>query len=207
MRTRFLVNSLLSAVETVGALTVTTAVDRHLAELSRHRQYLAARSEHDESIPSVRATRVFAYLVRTRWPHRFTVRPATHFGRVLQSVTFVARRLPVCSEKKTEFVDVVRPICVNYANYRPSSACLPPVLELLPVAKTLSSPSVSGGVLLKLSPIGDSLREPRPTSVSSSVLIGSVGLLGTYLWRNPSSDLFNSLKMLSSSNCVSGSRE
>lgn len=58
----------------------------------------------------------------------------------------------------------------------PFRVSVPPVLEL---PYTLSSPSVSGGVLLKLSPIGDSLREPRPISASGSVLIGSVGLLGT----------------------------
>lgn len=189
-------------MEAVRTLAVTTTVDRHLAELSRHRKHLAARPEHDESVLPARVTRILAYLVRTRRSHRFTVRPATYFGRVLQSVTLLA--LLVCPEKKTEIVDA-RKIGLN--KLQTTLRALPPVLKLWLVAKVLSSPSVSGGVLLKLSPIGDNLREPRPTSASSSALIGSVGLLGTYLCRNPSSDLFISLKMLSSSNCVNGNRE
>jgi len=108
------------------------------------------------------------------------------------------------ASRRKQIVNTKRLILVNYAI---AFRRLPPVLELLLIAKTLSSPSISGGVLLKLSPIGDNLREPRPTSASGSVLIGSVGLLGTCLWRNPNSDLFISLKMLSSSNCVNGNRE
>lgn len=93
-------------MKTVRTLTVTTAIDRHLAELSCHRQYLPARSEHDESVPSVRVTRILAHLMRARRSYRFTVRPATHFRRVLQFMVLVARGLLICPKKKTQIVEV-----------------------------------------------------------------------------------------------------